>query len=247
MLFAVIHKRAESCNRSIFRRLRAMTALSAGDKLNVGIALFKDTHHTGVLCHLLHKLADNRAALVDYDIRLDTLGFKPIPCHFRAGTGGLLAVAVRKINVLLRHKAFQDKLLNSLNSAEKRIFAVHRTSAENLAVLNGCAERLVFPISAHCGNNVLMRHKHHRTRAVLALPFIKKHVAPYFYFLTGCGNIRKLLVKHLMKSRKIFVTAVRNRRTLDKSFKAVYVPVLIFHYTPLNCIIIHLLYYETVV
>ena len=146
-------------------RLRTVTAFAARYEFDVGIAFFENTDGGNVLLHKTERFFDDCAAFVNNHKRSDALRFEPIARHACAGSRSLLVVAVTEIYVLLGYETLFNEFVNRLYGGKERVFAIHCASAVHFSVNDRCAEWGIFPISADCGNDVLMRHKHERTSA----------------------------------------------------------------------------------
>lgn len=184
------------------------------------------------LFHKAESLFYDCAAFVNDEEWGYALRFEPVACHRSTWTRRFFVVAVTQIYVLFGHEALFDEFVNGLNGGKERVFAVHCASAVHFAVNDGCAERGIFPITADCGNDVLVRHKHERTSGRFAAPLVKKYVAADFDFLASLFDVGKFLVENLVESLEVFVTAICDGGALNEFYKTVNVSVLVFHIAP---------------
>ena len=129
------------------------------------MALLGHAYHGHGLGDAERGIGRHGAALVEHHVGVDVVCAQPLYGVRRRGCGDLLAIAREVPDVARRHVALAHEVLGGLEEGRDDVLGVHRASRPDLPVRDVCGERVMLPVLALDGHDVLVGHHDHGVQA----------------------------------------------------------------------------------
>ena len=135
-----------------------MAAVRACRDREVDVALLGHAHHGHGLGDAQGRVGCHGAALIEHQVGVDVVLAQPLDGVGGRGRGDLLAVAREVPDVTRGHVALAHEVLGRLEEGRDDVLGVERAAGPDLAVRDVGSERVVLPVLALDGDDVLVSH-----------------------------------------------------------------------------------------